>query len=90
MGLVMKKEDVEELRAIAARERAPFYVIGETTGKNNFTLKNNKTGETPIDLALGDMFGSTPKTIMTDISPRGGVDGKGGFAPITEIGRAHV
>ena len=84
MGLVMKKEDVEELRAIAARERAPFYVIGETTGKNNFTLKNNKTGETPIDLALGDMFGSTPKTIMTDISPRGGVDGKGGFAPITD------
>ena len=84
MGLVMRKEDVEELRLIAERERAPFYEIGETTGKHNFTLRNDKTGETPIDLALSDMFGSAPKTIMTDISPRGGVNGKGGFAPISD------
>ena len=82
MGLVMKEKDVEELHRIAERERAPFYVIGETTGKHNFTLKNNKTGETPIDLELSDMFGSTPKTVMTDESPKGGADGKGGFQPI--------
>ncbi len=82
MGLVMKEKDVEELRRISERERAPFYVIGETTGKHNFTLKNNKNGETPIDLELSDMFGSTPKTIMTDESPKGGADGKGGFEAI--------
>ena len=83
MGLVMKEKDVEELHRIAERERAPFYIIGETTGKHNFTLKNNRTGETPIDLELSDMFGSTPKTIMTDESPKGGADGKGGFEAIT-------
>lgn len=82
MGLVMKEENVEELHRIAERERAPFYVIGETTGKHNFTLRNNKTGETPIDLELSDMFGSTPKTVMTDESPKGGADGKGGFKAI--------
>ena len=82
MGLVMKEENVEELHRIAERERAPFYVIGETTGKHNFTLKNNVTGETPIDLELSDMFGSTPKTVMTDESPKGGADGKGGFKAI--------
>ncbi len=68
MGLVMRGIDTEELQKIADRERAPFYIIGETTGEGNFTLKNNITDETPIDLSLEDMFGSTPKTIMTDTS----------------------
>lgn len=66
MGLVMSEKDVEELKRIAARERAPIYVVGEATGKGNFTLKNSITGDKPIDLALEDMFGSAPKTIMED------------------------
>ena len=66
MGLVMQEKDVAELKAIADRERAPMYVIGETTGKHNFTLKNEKTGEAAIDLAMSDMFGSAPKTYMED------------------------
>ena len=82
MGLVMKKSDTEELRKIAERERAPFYKIGEVSGKGNFTLKDSRNGDTPIDLNLSDMFGSTPKTIMRDSSPKGGADGHGGFSPI--------
>lgn len=66
MGLVMKAEDTDELMKIAERERAPMYVIGEATGRGNFTLRNSRNGDTPIDLALSDMFGSTPKTIMED------------------------
>ena len=66
MGLVMKEKDVAELKAIADRERAPMYVIGETTGNHNFTLRNEKTGEAAIDLQMEDMFGSAPKTYMTD------------------------
>ena len=66
MGLVMQEKDIDELKAIAERERAPMYVIGETTGKHNFTLKNEKTGEAAIDLAMEDMFGSAPKTYMKD------------------------
>lgn len=66
MGLVIKEKDVAELKAIAERERAPMYVVGETTGKHNFTLKNQKTGEAAIDLQMNDMFGSAPKTIMSD------------------------
>lgn len=68
MGLVAKKEDIDELRTIAERERAPFYVVGETTGKHNFTLKNEKTGEVAIDLQMEDMFGSAPKTYMRDVT----------------------
>ena len=32
MGLVMKKTDIGILQAIAERERAPIYIIGEVTG----------------------------------------------------------
>lgn len=64
MGLVMEEKDIANLKAIADRERAPMYVIGETSGKHNFTLKNEKTGEAAIDLQIEDMFGSAPKTYM--------------------------
>ena len=66
MGLVMKEKDVAMLQRIADRERAPMYVIGETTGDHRFTFENAKTHEKPIDLELKDMFGNPPKTIMED------------------------
>ncbi len=66
MGLVMKSEDIEHLKRIADRERAPMYVIGETTGDMKFTFVNNKTGEKPIDWKLEYMFGKAPRTVMKD------------------------
>jgi len=66
MGLLMKAKDVDLLQRVADRERAPMYVIGETTGDKRLIFENPKTGEKPIDLMLADMFGSTPKTVMTD------------------------
>lgn len=65
MGLVMAKKDVGGLRKIADRERAPMYVVGETTGDMNFTF-SHKNGVKPIDWKLSDMFGNPPKTVMTD------------------------
>lgn len=66
MGLVMKEKDVAELQRIADRERAPMYVIGETTGDMRFTFEDARTQEKPIDLELKDMFGNPPKTVMED------------------------
>jgi phosphoribosylformylglycinamidine synthase len=66
MGLVLKEKDIELLNAIAERERAPMYVIGEATGNHNFTFLDPKTGEKPIDLELNDFFGNPPKTVMND------------------------
>jgi len=68
MGLVIKAKDVDELARIASRERAPLYIVGEASGRKNFTLRNSQNGDTPIDLALEDMFGAAPKTIMEDRS----------------------
>ncbi|MDD2381380.1 MAG: phosphoribosylformylglycinamidine synthase [Mariniphaga sp.] len=66
MGLVMNPENVDLLKRIADRERAPIYEIGETTGDMQFTFENSQTGEKPIDWQLGYMFGNPPKTILED------------------------
>ena len=66
MGLVIKEEHIETLRRISERERAPMYVIGETTGDMQFTFEDKRTGEKPIDLQLADMFGKTPRTVLDD------------------------
>ncbi|MFD2528719.1 phosphoribosylformylglycinamidine synthase [Polaribacter marinaquae] len=66
MGLVIAKKHTETLQKIAERERSPMYTVGEVTGNNRFTFESKTTGEKPMDLALEDMFGSSPKTIMTD------------------------
>jgi phosphoribosylformylglycinamidine synthase len=66
MGLVIHEEDLPLLRRVAARERAPLYVVGRTTDNMKFTLVNSLTQEKPIDLLLDDMFGNPPKTVIRD------------------------
>jgi phosphoribosylformylglycinamidine synthase len=66
MGLVIAEKHIATLQKIADRERSPMYTVGEVTGNNRFTFESKSTGEKPMDLALEDMFGSSPKTIMTD------------------------
>ncbi len=65
MGLVMHSDHVDMVRKIAERERAPYYVVGETTDDARFVFEQ-KDGVKPIDLAMADMFGNSPKTIMRD------------------------
>ncbi|MFT7203835.1 MAG: phosphoribosylformylglycinamidine synthase [Algoriphagus sp.] len=66
MGLVIGKKDVDTLHQISDRERAPFYVVGETTGDMHFKFENQKTGEKPVNWDLAYMFGSSPKTVLED------------------------
>ncbi|MEE0978314.1 MAG: phosphoribosylformylglycinamidine synthase [Muribaculaceae bacterium] len=65
MGMVMDAKDVDRVRAIAERERAPFYEVGQTTGDGKFVFKSSE-GEDPINLEMEDMFGNSPRTIMRD------------------------
>lgn len=66
MGLVIREEYVEKLGRIAARERAPMYVIGDTTGDMRFTFRDQRTGDKPLDLPLEDFFGKTPRSVLED------------------------
>jgi phosphoribosylformylglycinamidine synthase len=68
MGLVIGKKDIDTLKRIAKRERSPFYEVGVVTDDNKFTFESKSTGEKPMDFNLEDMFGSSPKTVMNDIS----------------------
>ncbi len=66
MGLVINEKDIDTLKKVAQRERAPMYTVGEATGDLQFTFEDSRTGEKPIDLQLAHMFGKPPKTILKD------------------------
>ncbi|GAA4136749.1 phosphoribosylformylglycinamidine synthase [Sphingobacterium kyonggiense] len=66
MGLVISEEDIAKLQTVSDRERAPMYTVGDVTSDHRFTFESEKTGEKPMDYALEDFFGSSPKTIMSD------------------------
>ncbi|NHM02862.1 phosphoribosylformylglycinamidine synthase [Flavobacterium difficile] len=66
MGLVIGEKDIDTLQRIADRERSPMYQVGEVTNDHRFTFQSKTTGLKPMDYALEDFFGSSPKTIMTD------------------------
>ncbi len=66
MGLVIAEKHIETLNKIAERERSPMYTVGQVTNDHRFTFESETNGNKPMDLALEDMFGSSPKTIMKD------------------------
>ncbi|MBK9255776.1 MAG: phosphoribosylformylglycinamidine synthase [Saprospiraceae bacterium] len=66
MGLIIKNKDILKLKAIAERERAPMYLVGEVTSDHRFTFRSSATGLKPMDLKLSDIFGSSPKFVMKD------------------------
>ena len=65
MGMIIGEKDIERVQRIADRERAPMYVVGETTGDNRFVFEQ-ADGIRPIDLEMEDMFGKAPRTYMHD------------------------
>ena len=65
MGLLIDEQHIDHVRRIAERERAPLYVVGETTGDAHFSFRQDD-GVKPFDLDVAQMFGHSPKTIMRD------------------------
>jgi phosphoribosylformylglycinamidine synthase len=66
MGLAIKEKDLELLQKVSARERAPFYVVGEATGDKTLTFEKAGQVKKPVDFSLHHLFGSSPKTVLTD------------------------
>ncbi len=65
MGLLIDEQHIDHVRRIAERERAPLYVVGETTGDAHFSFVQGD-GVKPFDLDVAQMFGHSPKTVMVD------------------------
>lgn len=70
IGLAIEQKNIEWLKRVADRERAPMYVIGEATGNNK--LQFEKTGQLkkPIEMEVRHLLGSSPKTILTDTTQK--------------------
>jgi phosphoribosylformylglycinamidine synthase len=66
MGIAIHAKDLDTLRRVAERERAPIYVVGTATGDGNFKFTDNTKKTTPVDLKIKHLFGSSPKTILQD------------------------
>src|SRR5258706_9289294 len=56
MGLAMHSKDVETLKRIAERERAPMYEVGTATGDNKLIFSDSKNDLKPVDLKLENLF----------------------------------
>ena len=65
MGLLIDEQHLDHVKAIAERERAPMYVVGQTTGDAHFSFRQGD-GVKPFDLDVAQMFGHSPKTVMRD------------------------
>lgn len=70
MGLLLKEKDVALMKRVAERERAPFYVVGETTGNHKLIFSDHSNQINPINLDMGDMFGNPPGTVLEDKTVR--------------------
>ena len=66
MGLIIKKENINEFIRICERERAPMYIVGKVTDDKRFTIYSEKTKLSCVDLSLDHFFGSSPETILND------------------------
>ena len=65
MGLVISKSDLELLKAVALRERAPVYEVGEISG-DKFVVFVGDDNRKPINLPLDVMLGNSPTTVLND------------------------
>lgn len=66
MGLVIDPKHATYLKTVAERERAPYYEVGKTTGDLELRFHRNGSSKAPFDLKVSHLFGSSPKTVLTD------------------------
>ncbi len=68
MGFVIDDKDFGLVSRIASRERAPLFKVGHTTGTHRLVFRRSSSGNAAIDLAVTDMLGNPPKTVVCDVT----------------------
>ena len=59
--LAIAPADLETFRALCARERCPFAVVGEARAAAHLHVDDPHTGTVPVDLPLSVLFGKPPR-----------------------------
>lgn len=65
MGLIVPESSIEKVRAIAARERAPFYIVGEVSSNHKLIFIGDDQRK-PIDIKVEYLFGDPPRLTVSD------------------------
>src|SRR6516165_9531611 len=65
--LVVEAEALPQLAAIAARERCPFAVIGETNASGGLTVRDPLFEDRPVDMPIELLLGKPPR-LRRDVS----------------------
>ena len=68
MGLIISKKNLDRLKQIAARERAPLYQVGKVTDNQKLIFQSKEKNQKPMNLGLVDLFGNSPKTVTKDVT----------------------
>ncbi len=61
--LAIAPDQLELFRAICARERCPFAVLGVATAEQRLTLADARFGNQPVDMDLGVLLGKPPRML---------------------------
>ena len=67
--LAVAPESLDVFKAICARERCPFAVLGEATADGHLTVSDRHFGDTPIDMNMQVLLGKPPK-MTRDVTRR--------------------
>ena len=60
--IAIKDESITLFDEICIKERAPYAVLGSATEDRHLLLEDSHFNNTPIDLEMSLLFGSSPKT----------------------------
>ncbi|WP_018951405.1 phosphoribosylformylglycinamidine synthase [Thioalkalivibrio sp. AKL12] len=64
--LAIAREHLETFRTLAARERAPFAVVGEATDEGHLKVEDDLFHEPPVDMPMGMLLGKMPLMTRED------------------------
>lgn len=60
--LSIKPEKIDAFKKICQRERCPYAILGKANKEQHLTVTDNYFNNKPVDIPMGLLFGSTPKT----------------------------
>jgi phosphoribosylformylglycinamidine synthase len=61
--LAINGDSVDLFKSICERERAPFAILGEATDDRHLKMNDAHFDDSPIDLPMSVLLGTTPKTL---------------------------
>ena len=73
-GFLIRPENIEQFKAICAREKVGCEVLGEVTGDLRFVVHDANDDTTPVDIDLPVLLGNIPQKTFKDTRVTGSAE----------------